>query len=254
MGEFYGKVAVVTGGARGIGRAIARRFAESGAKVVLADVSPAGVDIAEAWQAERLKVAFVQTDVTLPEATEEMARFAERVYGGIDILVNCAGVFPRGTLLETDEALWDRVMDINLKGVFHACRAAVPRMVARGQGVIVNIGSLNAFGGAPNLFAYSVAKGGVWTLTRNLAKALAPYRIRVNCVHPGWVITEGEAEVQRALGMPDDWAEQGAAKIPLGRLQTPEDIAPTVLFLASDAASQITGQSICVDGGLGLVY
>lgn len=145
-------------------------------------------------------------------------------------------------------------MDINLKGTYHSCQAAVPALVRRGEGVIVNIGSLNAYGGAPNLFAYSTSKGGVMTMTLNLARSLAKHKIRVNCVNPGWVVTEGEKEVQRAEGQPEGWIEDGGRKLPLGRLQTPEDIAPAVLFLASGQANQITGQIISVDGGLGLYY
>jgi NAD(P)-dependent dehydrogenase (short-subunit alcohol dehydrogenase family) len=122
-------------------------------------------------------------------------------------------------------------------------------MIQAGGGSIINVGSVNAAMGAPNLLAYSTAKGGLVTMTRNLARSLAPHRIRVNCVHPGWVLTEGEFAVQRAEGMPEDWAERAKEQIPLGRMLLPDDVAPTILFLASAAADQISGQEISVDGG-----
>jgi len=167
-------------------------------------------------------------------------------------MVYCAGIFPRATLLETDEALWHQVIDTNLTGAFLACRAVIPHMVAQGGGAIVTIGSLHAAAGSRNLFAYAVSKGGLVTMTRNLAAAHARDRIRVNCVHPGWVLSEGELAIRGLVaGQAEQFAEQIGDDIPLGRLQTPEDIARTVAFLLSDNALQITGQVIAVDGGLG---
>lgn len=250
--DFSGKVAVVTGGARGIGGAVVRKLAAGGCAVVIADIVPEGEGLAAALQDEGYRVRFVRSDVTRAADVRAMIAVAEHEFGGLDILVNSAGIFPRATLQETTEELWDRIHNINLKGVYLACQAAEPTMARRGGGSIVNIGSLNARTGHPNLMAYAASKGGVLTLTRNLARALAPERIRVNCVHPGWVISEGEIELHRKEGRPDGWLESQGTRMPLGRLQTPDDIAHTVVFLASDLCNQVTGQDLAVDGGLGL--
>lgn len=249
-----GKVALITGGSSGIGKAIADRFTENGAAVVICDVSPKGEQLANEWQQAGKKVEFAQVDVRQTADLERAVSLAEERFGGLDILVNCAGIFPRATLADTTDALWDQIMDVNLKGVFHTCQVAVPALIRRGSGVIINIGSLNTFGGTPELFAYSTSKGGVATLTRNLARTFAKHKIRVNCVHPGWVATEGEMAVQQQQGMPDNWVETEGHRLPMGRVQTPDDIAAAVLFLASDDANQITGQFLTVDGGLSFRY
>ena len=247
--DFSGKVAVVTGGASGIGAAVVRQFALRGASVMIADVNHKGAEMVEELRTAGGQVAFHHTDVTDASQVREMVEEADGQFGGLDIVVNCAGIFPRGSLLDTTGDLWDRIMSVNLKGVFHVCQAAVPKLMDRGGGSIINIGSLNAAGGAPNLLAYSASKGGVLTLTMNLAGALSTNHIRVNCVHPGWVLTEGEMEVQKAMGQSDDWIERAGS-----RLIRPEAVASSVLFLASDAADQITGQAITVDGGLSIWY
>ena len=250
--HFQRKVAIVTGGASGIGNAVVKRFAESGASVVIADVAANGPEVAEQFRTSGHAVEFITTDVRFASATRAMVELAERVYGGVDILVNSAGIFPRSTLLETTDEFWDKVMDINLKGTFHACQAVVPAMIKRGGGAIINIGSLNASGGRPELIVYSSSKGGVWTMTRNLALSLVKEKIRVNCVHPGWVASEGERALRRSQGRPENWDEIAGAKLHSGRLQTPDDIAAAVVFFASDDAQQITGQALTVDGGMSL--
>lgn len=247
--QLYGKAAVLTGGAGGIGYAIAEKLAGAGVSVVLADVSAEGELKAEKLRAKGYKAQFVHTDISDEKSTEAMAAEAVRSFGGIDILINNAGIYPRAHLLETTVEMWDRVMDINLKGMFLSCKAVVPFMQKGGAGAIVNLGSSHANVGLPELFAYSVSKGGVSTLTRNLASALAPHRIRVNTVNPGWVATEKEiAERERNGQTIEDLIETGK-KLPLGRMQTAEDTASMVLFLVSDLASQITGQIIDIDGG-----
>jgi NAD(P)-dependent dehydrogenase (short-subunit alcohol dehydrogenase family) len=168
----------------------------------------------------------------------------------VDILVNCAGIFPRADLLETDEELWDKVMDINLKGVYLCCRAAVPLMKKRGGGSIVNIGSTHATAGSTNLLAYSVSKGGLLTMTRNLARALAPDNIRVNCVNPGWVASDGEIALRVSEGHSAEWLREQGRNTPLGRLQTGEDVAAAVVFFTLPQACQINGQILSVDAGM----
>lgn len=243
-----GKVAVVTGAAQGIGAAIARMMAEAGAAVIVADVSPKGETVVEELRAQGFRAVYQATDVRSPDDVRGMIDRAVAEFGGLDALVNCAGVFPVAPFLETTPEFWDRVLDINLKGVFLACQAAAPALARRGGGVIVNIGSLHATAGSPERLAYAVSKGGVVTLTRNLARSLAHQRIRVNCVHPGWVASEGEIELRRALGSPEGWQEEAGRQLPFGRLQTPEDVAAMVVFLASDLAEQVTGQVVAVSG------
>ncbi|WP_165452356.1 SDR family NAD(P)-dependent oxidoreductase [Paenibacillus thalictri] len=252
--NFSGKTALITGGAQGIGASIAGKLLALDANVVVADMNKEiGETFVQGWADQGKQAVFTLCDVTKSEDIQAAAALAEERFGGVDILVNNAGIFPRATLLETDEVLWDRIMNINLKGAFMACKAVVPLMIRRGGGSIVNIGSLHAGKGGEDLFAYAISKGGIVTLTRNLAHALAKHRIRANCVHPGWVASEGERELWRQKGKEEDWLNAQGENIPLGRLQTVGDIAETILFLSSDNASQVTGQSVAVDGGLGFL-
>lgn len=249
--NFEGKTVVVTGGKQGIGAAIVAQFATFGAKVVSADV---GEQAAEANQFETMghQVRFVQCDVSRETDIRQLVAYVESEFGGLEILVNNAGVFPRATLEEIDETFWNHLMDINLKGAFLMSKTAAPLMARNGGGSIVNIGSLHSTRGDVDTLVYAVSKGGIVTLTRNLAYSLAKYQIRVNCVHPGWVASDGELARLRAIGMDLDTIKQRASALPLGRMQTGEDVAGAVAFLASDLANQITGQTIAVDGGLGL--
>lgn len=243
------KVAFVTGGASGIGAAIAKTLAGSGVSVAVADMNDRGQAVADEIKADGGESIFVRTDVSRGASVAQAISITHTQFGGPDILVNCAGIFPRATLIDTDEELWDRVMDVNLKGTYLCCKAAVPYMIERGGGAIVNIGSTHATTGASNLFAYSVSKGGVLTLTRNLAKGLAANRIRVNCVNPGWVASEGEIALREASGLSLEWLIERGSQMPSGRLQTGEDIAAAVSFLVSEQAEQISGQIFSVDGG-----
>lgn len=249
MGRVDGKVVIVTGGATGIGRGIAGVLAREGARVVIAARSEA-----RGRQAEREigaaggEALFVRTDITSEEECRALVGAAVGRYGKLDALINNAGVFPRATLEETTEPLWDQIFATNLKGAFFCCKHAVQEIRKQGGGSIVNIGSANAYVGLPHLFAYSVSKGALITLTRNLAGALAKDNIRVNFVNPGWVITEMEIEIQALEGHDAEWLAEAAHNMPLGRHQVPEDAAYAALFLVSDEANQINGDLINVDG------
>jgi NAD(P)-dependent dehydrogenase (short-subunit alcohol dehydrogenase family) len=243
---------LIIGVARGIGRGIAERCAAEGANVVIADISAERDLLAARLSQEGAETLASALDARIAADHERVVAEAIERFGRIDGMIYCAGIFPRATLPETDEILWHLVIDTNLTGAFLACRIVIPHMVTRGGGSIVTIGSLHAHRGARNLLAYSASKGGLVTLTRNLAAAYASDRIRVNCVHPGWVLSEGEVAVrQLEAGGVEQFAERMGADIPLGRMQTPEDIADMVTLLLSDHSSQITGQVIAVDGGLG---
>jgi NAD(P)-dependent dehydrogenase (short-subunit alcohol dehydrogenase family) len=244
------KTAIVTGGAAGIGYDIVKWLAEAGAAVVIADLSDSGAEKAKVLCDAGHRVLYIKTDVTKEADIEQMLGEAATTYGGIDILVNNAGIYPRANLLETSEALWNSVIDVNLKSMFLCCKLVIPYMRQKAKGAIINLGSSHAFAGMPELFAYSVSKGGVATLTRNLAGAYARDRIRVNCVNPGWVASEREIIEQLASGQTIEWMMDMGKSLPLGRLQTGDDTAALVLFLVSELADQITGQVINVDGGI----
>jgi NAD(P)-dependent dehydrogenase (short-subunit alcohol dehydrogenase family) len=249
MGRVEGKVAIVTGGATGIGRGISEMLAREGARVVIANRNKErGVEAAQAITEAGGLALFVRTDISREEDCRNLVAEAVREYGKVDALVNNAGIFPRGTLEETTSELWDQIFAVNLKGAFFCCKYAVPEMRKQGGGAIVNIGSPNAYMGLPNLFAYSVSKGGMITMTRNLSNALAQDRIRVNFVNPGWVITEMEIQIQTQEGHDLQWLEEVGRQQPLGRHQVPEDAAYAVLYLISDEASQVNGDLLNVDG------
>ncbi|HTE18318.1 MAG TPA: oxidoreductase [Armatimonadota bacterium] len=249
MGRVEGKVAIVTGGATGIGRGIVDVLAREGARVVIANRNEErGRQAADEVNAAGGQALFVRTDVAKEEDCRSMVAEAVRTYGRVDALVNNAGIFPRARLEETTSELWDEIFDINLKGAFFCCKYAVPEMRRAGGGCIVNIGSANAYVGGANLFAYSISKGGMVTMTRNLANALAEDRIRVNFVNPGWVISEMEIEIQAKDGHDAQWIEEAGRKMPLGRHQVPEDAAYAVLYLISDEATQVSGDLLNVDG------
>jgi NAD(P)-dependent dehydrogenase (short-subunit alcohol dehydrogenase family) len=250
-GRVEGRVAIVTGGATGIGLGISKLLAREGGRVVIANrSSESGQRAVRGIREEGGTAVHCRADVSNERDCAALVDRAVGEFGALDILVNNAGIFPRATLEQTSEALWDEVMSINLKGVFFLCKHAVPVMRRAGGGAIVNIGSANAYVGATNLFAYSVSKGGLVTLTRNLARGLAKDRIRVNYVSPGWVITETEVAVQATEGHDPEWLADAGRRLPLGRHQQPEDAAYAVLYLASDESAQVTGEMINADGGI----
>jgi NAD(P)-dependent dehydrogenase (short-subunit alcohol dehydrogenase family) len=249
-GRLAGKVAIVTGAGTGIGRGIAEAFAREGACVLVANRSAAHGEetvrrIAEAGG----RAAFQPTDVTREADCAAAVEQAVAQFGKLDVLVNNAGIFPRATLEETTAELWERIIATNLRGPFFTCKYAVPELRRAGGGSIVNLGSTNVYCGLPNLFAYSCSKGGLLTLTRNLARALAPDRIRANLLNPGWVISEGEIVVQTDEGHDAAWLEDAGRRQPLGRHQVPQDAAMAAVFLASDESSQVTGVELNCDAG-----
>lgn len=257
-GRLHGKVAVVTGAARGIGRAVALRFAEEGARaVVVLDVrQEEGHEtvrmVDEIGQSTTTRGLFMAVDVSRPEQVEAAARRVEAEFGRCDVLVNDAGISGRpigdGPVHRCTLEAWERVIAVNLTGVFLCSKYFVPLMMRGGGGAVVNVASDEALVGAPpptDTHAYSASKGGVVALTRAMAVSFAPHRIRVNAVAPGWVATPMTADL---LSDPAEAARVSAA-CPMGRVAAPEEIAAAVLFLASDEASFVTGAVLPVEGG-----
>ena len=239
------KVALITGGSRGIGFATADRFLQEGAVVILTASSQGSADRAVARLKEKHPggtVAGISPDLSSLESVRAAFQEATSVYGCIDILVNNAGVSESTPFMEYTEETFDKVMDLNIKGVFNATRAAAECMVARGAGVILSTSSMVSISGQPSGFAYPASKFAVNGLTVSLARELGPMGIRVNAVAPG--ITE--TDMMKAV--PKEVIEPMIARIPLRRLGQPEDIANAFAFLASDEASYITGVVLSVDG------
>ncbi|HEX8919644.1 MAG TPA: SDR family NAD(P)-dependent oxidoreductase [Chloroflexota bacterium] len=249
-----GKVAVVTGGAKGIGRGCAEMLAREGAAVVIGDIDrDVGAQTSAGIRASGHEAAFYPTDVLREEQCASLMSRAAHAYGRVDVLINNVGWFPRGTLEETTSELWDAVLAINLRSHFFCTKHAVPHLRRSGGGSIINIGSTAGIQATPNLLAYSAAKGGLISMTRTLAGALAPDRIRVNYVVPGWILTEAEIALQHRRGLDDEMLMRAGSALPLGRHQTIEDVAYAVLFLASDESSQVTGTVLNVDAGVSVL-
>ena len=239
------KVALITGGSRGIGFATADRFLQEGAVVILTASSQGSADRAVAQLKEKHPsgtVAGISPDLSSLESVRTAFQEATSVYGCIDILVNNAGVSESTPCMEYTEETFDKVMDLNIKGVFNATRAAAECMVARGEGVILSTSSMVSISGQPSGFAYPASKFAVNGLTVSLARELGPMGIRVNAVAPG--ITE--TDMMKAV--PKEVIDPMIARIPLRRLGQPEDIANAFVFLASDEAAYITGVVLSVDG------
>lgn len=253
-----GRVALVTGAGRGIGRAIALRLAAEGADVVVAELDAAsGVEAARAVEAQGRRARSVAADVARPEASRAAVAAALETFGRLDVLVNNAGVVRARPLLEVTEADWDRTFAVNARGLFFCLQAAAREMARGGGGSIVNMASIAGRWGRPLLAAYAASKAAVISITQSAALALAPQRIRVNAVCPGVVDTPMWAQIDREWGQavgaqPGEVLAARVAAVPLGRIETPEDVAGLVAFLGSDDAAYITGQAINVCGGLQL--
>ncbi|MDB5099546.1 MAG: 3-oxoacyl-acyl-carrier protein reductase [Cyanobacteria bacterium RYN_339] len=242
--RFSNKVALVTGASSGIGRDIALRLAHEGADVAVNyDQNEAGAKaVAERIEAMGRRCMTVQADVTQGRQVEDMIELVTGAWGGLDVLVNNAGVVRRGALMEITEEMWDAVLDVNLKGVFLCCQSAARWMIPRKQGAIVNVSSMRGVEGGSNSCHYAAAKAGVNALTKTLARELAPL-IRVNAVAPGYVDTRIQADLTEAK------RQDIIAGTPLARFGEPADISAAVAFLASAEAAYITGQTLLVDGG-----
>jgi len=240
------KVAIVTGGGLGIGRAISETFAREGARVVVADLNEAaGRETVQRVEAAGGTASFVSTDVSKAEDAERLVSTCLRRYGKLDILVNCAGVYARGDVLSTSLETWQRLLSVNLTGVFLCCKAAIPALKEGGGGVIINLSSsVGWHDTAPGIAAYTASKFGVTGLTKAMACDHQHDHIRVNCICPG----PTDTPLLRASRSPEELAAFAQAQ-PIGRLGTPQEIAAAALFLATDEASFVTGVAFPVDGG-----
>jgi 3-oxoacyl-[acyl-carrier protein] reductase len=241
------RVALVTGGARGIGKAIALRLAADGAKVAIIDLADSGAETArEVEEAGGKATIFFKADISKEAEARAAVAAVEAALGPVDILVNNAGITRDGLMLVMDEADWDAVLTVNLKGAFVMTKAVLRGMIKRRSGSIVSISSVVGRRGNAGQVNYSAAKAGLIGLTKSLAKEVGSRNVRVNAVAPGYI----ETEMTAALGE----AARNAliSQIPLGRIGTPEGVADAVAFLAGDSASFITGAVLAIDGGLGI--
>ena len=251
------KVALVTGAGQGIGRAIALRLARDGLAVALADIDPGALTAVQAEiGALGGQALALQADLSQVAEIEQVIARTQAGLGGLDVLVNNAGRLITRAFLDVSEAEWDATLALNLKTVFFAMQAAARAMIATGTGGrIVSISSISGRGGRPDQTPYAAAKAGIISLTRSAALALAPHGINVNAVCPGVVDTPLTRQIHtdrgRALGITaDESLARMLGRIPLGRIETPEDVAAAVSFLCSPDAGYITGQSLNVDGGM----
>jgi len=245
-----GKVAIVTGAGSGIGRAIATLFAEEGARVAVVDVSESdGKETVELLRKRGGDAIFIQGDISNSAIVKRIVETTVKKYERVDILCNNAGVESMGSILEITEENWDKVMSINLKGVFLCSKHSVPKMIENGGGIIINIASVLGLIGSKGEAAYCASKGGIISLTRAMALDFAPRNIRVNCICPGSVLTPTFKRVMTSLGDYEAAFQRNLDKIPLKRIAEPEEIAYAALYLASEKASYITGSVLVIDGG-----
>lgn len=245
--KLSGKVAAITGAARGIGRACAKRFLDDGVKVVISDVDAEGLAATAAELARPDALRTIVGNVARRADVDQLVAAAVKEFGRLDIMVNNAGVARNRDILEISEEEFDEIIGINLKGAFFGVQAAAKQMIAQGGGgVIVNMSSVNALLAIPSLATYAMSKGGMKQLTSVAAVALAPHGIRVVAVGPGTILTD---MVKSSIYTSDDARKTVMSRTPAGRGGEPSEVASVVAFLASDDASYITGQTIYPDGG-----
>lgn len=243
--KFENKVALITGAARGIGKAIAQTLARQGATVVVTDVDLAGIQqVAQELEKAGCRAKAIQADVAQREEVKRLVGEVVAAFGRVDILVNNAGIIRRGAFVEHDPQEWEKVLNVNLGGTFNCSQEVVPLMIKQGGGKIINISSIaGKVGDLASAPSYGTSKGAINTFTFSLARELAPYGINVNAVAPHAIETEMSRE------WPDEKRRQIIESIPLKRLGKPEEVAEAVAFLASDGASFITGEILDVNGG-----
>jgi NAD(P)-dependent dehydrogenase (short-subunit alcohol dehydrogenase family) len=253
MGRLDGKVALITGGGSGMGRVACELFAAEGARVVVVDLTDAAEEVVGSINTAGHEAAFVRADVADADDCRAMVDFAVDRFGALHVLYNNAGIFPAddGGTLETPEATWDRVMEVNLKGVWLGCRAGIPALLESGGGSIINVASFVALVGAATAqIAYTSSKGGVLAMTREMAVEYGRRGIRANALCPGPIETPLLAEL---MSDPQRRARR-LVHIPMGRLGQASELAKAALFLASDDSSFMTGSALVVDGGITAAY
>jgi NAD(P)-dependent dehydrogenase (short-subunit alcohol dehydrogenase family) len=251
MGRLEGKVAVITGAGRGMGREAALLFSDEGARVCVADVERDG---GERTAAEARDAFFVEVDVADEQSVRAMYEATKDRYGGIDVLYNNAGISPAddASVLETGLDAWERVQAVNTRGVFLCCKHGIPHLLERGGGTVINVASFVALiGAATSQISYTASKGAVLSLSRELAVQFAREGVRVNALCPGTVQTP---LLERIWGDDPAAAERRLVHIPMGRLAQPREIVNAALFLASDESSYVTGATFVVDGGVTAAY
>jgi NAD(P)-dependent dehydrogenase (short-subunit alcohol dehydrogenase family) len=256
LAEFSNKVVIVTGGALGMGRGACLAFAREQAKVVVADINAeAAHELIAEIQASGQGAHAIITDVSKAEGARKVVQEAVKIFSGVDILFNNVGIQPNNSYLDAEtlpEEDWDRILAVNLKSYFLMAKYCIPEMKRRGGGVIINNASVQGLQSQKQVPAYAASKGGVLSLTRNLALDYAEHHIRVLAVCPGSIDTPmlRDSATFFAPSDPEGAVQEWGRKHPLGRIGTPEDVANVVLFLASEKASFLTGEYVCVDGGL----
>ncbi|MBW7886388.1 MAG: SDR family oxidoreductase, partial [Caldilineaceae bacterium] len=247
MRMLEGKIIVITGGSQGLGEGVARRAVEAGAAglVICARSVARGEATAAALTDLGCPTHFVPADLANVDDCRAVIHACDRLFGHIDGLVNCAASTERGSVEDTTVELFDRIFAINVRAPLFLMQETVRLMKRDGiGGSIVNIGSINAHGGQPNLTTYSASKGALATLSKNAAHALGPHHIRVNCINVGWMSTPNEHVIQKAEGKPDNWLEAADASAPFGRILRPADVASLVTWLLSDEAVMFSGSVV----------
>jgi NAD(P)-dependent dehydrogenase (short-subunit alcohol dehydrogenase family) len=249
--RFEGKVAIVTGSTQGVGEATARLLVERGAAAVVVTGRDAGRGevVVSALRGMGAKAIFVPADLAQTGAPEEICAQADAAFGRVDVVVNSAALTDRDNLWDTTPQFFDRMFAVNVRAPFFLIQGAA-RIMRRNNvgGSIVTVGSISSHGGQPHLSSYVASKGALWAMTRNLAHALLPYRIRVNLINAGWMDTPGEDRIQRRWhGASDGWQERAGTERPSGRLIRPEELARAIAFLASDESGLMTGSVVDYD-------
>lgn len=250
-GQFSGKVAVITGSTQGLGAATAKLFAERGAKGLLICGRSAEKGRAQVDQLKKAgtEAVFVQADLEKVEDCRTIISEADRVFGRLDVLVNAAGLTDRGTILDTDPELFDRLFAVNMRAPFFLIQEAI-KLFRRDkvEGTIVNISSMSSMGGQPFIAAYCASKGALDTLTRNVAYSVLRNRIRINSLNIGWMASDGEDRIQREFhNAPANWLDEAARSQPFGRLIDPAEVARAIAFLASEESGLMTGAIVNFD-------